>query len=382
MQLRRVMLGALIVSGYFASPSLAQIKLGVAEALTGNAAQYGVPIRKGFELAVSEINGSGGINGSKIELVVEDEQGKKEEAINVFKKLIFQDKVLMLFGPTLSNSAQASDPVAQAAKVVVFGTSNTADGITSIGNYVFRNSVTEADIVPVTLKVAAQKTGLKKVAVLYGNDDIFTKSGYDNFRKALETLKIPVTTTETFAKGDVDFKPQLTKIKASNADAIVLSALVAEGAPAMVQARQLGIAQPFIGGNGMNSPKVFDLAKDNSDNLWVGSPWSIENPAGENKRFIAAYQKVQSALPDQFAAQAYDAMYIVAQALRKVKLTGKLDVDRAALRDALPAVQFTGATGAFKFRQVNRKDGKPAGYDAVQTAIVMMTKGNRYVIQK
>ena len=382
MQLRRVMLGALIVSGYFASPSLAQIKLGVAEALTGNAAQYGVPIRKGFELAVSEINGSGGINGSKIELVVEDEQGKKEEAINVFKKLIFQDKVLMLFGPTLSNSAQASDPVAQAAKVVVFGTSNTADGITSIGNYVFRNSVTEADIVPVTLKVAAQKTGLKKVAVLYGNDDIFTKSGYDNFRKALETLKIPVTTTETFAKGDVDFKPQLTKIKASNADAIVLSALVAEGAPAMVQARQLGIAQPFIGGNGMNSPKVFDLAKDNSDNLWVGSPWSIENPAGENKRFIAAYQKVQSALPDQFAAQAYDAMYIVAQALRTVKLTGKLDADRAAVRDALPAVQFTGATGAFKFRQVNRKDGKPAGYDAVQTAIVMMTKGNRYVIQK
>ena len=376
------MLGALIVSGYFASPSLAQIKLGVAEALTGNAAQYGVPIRKGFELAVSEINGSGGINGSKIELVVEDEQGKKEEAINVFKKLIFQDKVLMLFGPTLSNSAQASDPVAQAAKVVVFGTSNTADGITSIGNYVFRNSVTEADIVPVTLKVAAQKTGLKKVAVLYGNDDIFTKSGYDNFRKALETLKIPVTTTETFAKGDVDFKPQLTKIKASNADAIVLSALVAEGAPAMVQARQLGIAQPFIGGNGMNSPKVFDLAKDNSDNLWVGSPWSIENPAAENKRFIAAYQKVHSALPDQFAAQAYDAMYIVAQALRKVKLTGKLDADRAALRDALPAVQFTGATGAFKFRQVNRKDGKPAGYDAVQTAIVMMTKGNRYVIQK
>jgi branched-chain amino acid transport system substrate-binding protein len=218
--------------------------------------------------------------------------------------------------------------------------------------------------------------------VLYGNDDIFTKSGYDNFKKALEALKIPVTTTETFAKGDVDFKPQLTKIKASNADAIVLSALVAEGAPAMVQARQLGIALPFIGGNGMNSPKVFDLAKGNSDNLWVGSPWSIENPAAENKRFIAAYQKAQSALPDQFAAQAYDAMYIVAQALKKVKLTGKLEADRSALRNALPEVQITGATGAFKFRQVNGKDGKPAGYDAVQTAIVMTTKGSQYVIQK
>ena len=365
-----------------ASAVAAEIRIGVAEALTGNAAQYGVPIRKGFELAIGEINGSGGVNGNKIGLVIEDEQGKKEEAINVFKKLIFQDKVLMLFGPTLSNSAQASDPVAQSAKIVVFGTSNTADGITSIGDYVFRNSVTEADILPVTLKVASQKTGLKKVAVLYGNDDIFTKSGYDNFTKALQTLKIPVTATESFAKGDVDFKPQLTKIKASAPDAIVLSALVAEGGPILVQARQLGIALPFIGGNGMNSPRVFELAKDNSDNLWVGSPWSIENPSAENKRFIDAYQKSHGALPDQFAAQAYDAMYIVVQALKKIKLTGKLEADRKALRDALPATQWNGATGPFKFRQVAGRDGKSAGYDAVQTAIVMMTKGSQYVIQK
>ena len=382
MTLKLILCGALLALGYVSSSASAQIKIGVAEALTGNAAQYGLPIRKGFDLAVSEINGAGGINGQKIELLLEDEQGKKEEAINVFRKLIFQDKVLMLFGPTLSNAAQASDPVAQAAKVVVFGTSNTADGITSIGNYVFRNSVTEADILPVTLKVAAEKTGLKKVAVIYGNDDIFTKSGYDNFTKALQTLKIAVTTSETFAKGDVDFKPQLTKIKASSADAIVLSALIAEGGPIMVQARQLGIALPFIGGNGMNSPRIFELAKDSSDNLWVGSPWSMEHPAGENKRFISAFQKVHKAPPDQFAAQAYDAMYIVAQAFSKIKLTGKLEADRSALRDALPATQWSGATGPFKFRQVNDKNGKPAGYDAVQTAIVMSTKGNKYVIQK
>jgi len=382
MRLQKILSGAMLALGYFAGIAGAQIKIGAAEALTGNAAQYGAPIRRGFELAVGEINGGGGINGQKIELVIEDEQGKKEEAINVFKKLIFQDKVLMLFGPTLSNSAQASDPVAQSAKLVVFGTSNTADGITSIGNYVFRNSVTEADILPVTLRMASQKTGLKKVAVLYGNDDIFTKSGYDNFKKALQDLKIPVTTTETFAKGDVDFKPQLTKIKAGNPDAIVLSALVAEGAPMMVQARQLGITLPFIGGNGMNSPRVFELAKDSSDNLWVGSPWSVENPAAENKKFISAYQKVHTTLPDQFAAQAYDAMYIVAQALKKIKLTGKLEADRKSLRDALPGVQWTGATGPFKFRQVAGRDGKPAGYDAVQTAIVMMTKSNQYVIQK
>ena len=373
---------ALIAQVFSVAVMAAEIKIGVAEALTGNASQYGMPIRKGIELAAGEINAAGGITGTKLALVIEDEQGRKEEAINVFKKLIFQDRVLMLFGPTLSNSAQASDPVAQSAKIVVFGTSNTADGITSIGDYVFRNSVTEADILPVTLKVAAQKTGFKKVAVLYGNDDIFTKSGYDNFARALQALKVPVTTTETFAKGDVDFKPQLTKIKASHPDAIVLSALIAEGGPIMVQARQLGINLPFIGGNGMNSPRVFELAKDSSDNLWVGSPWSVENPAAENQRFIAAYQKAYGTLPDQFAAQAYDAMYIVTQALKKIKLTGKLAADRKALRDALPSVQWTGATGPFKFRQVSGRSGKSAGYDAVQTAIVMMTKNNRYVIQK
>ena len=361
--------------------SAAEIRIGIAEALTGNASQYGLSIRKGFELALSEIAAKGGINGQNVQLIIEDEQGRKEEAINAFKKLIFQDKVLMLFGPTLSNSAQAADPVAQSARIVVFGTSNTADGITSIGSYVFRNSVTEADILPVTLKAAVRNTGLKRVAVLYGNDDIFTKSGYDNFEKALHDLKIPVTTTEVFAKGDVDFKPQLTKIKASNPDAIVLSALVAEGAPIMVQARQLGLTLPFIGGNGMNSPRIFELAKNNSDNLWVGSPWSLENPAAVNKRFIAAYQGAYGSLPDQFAAQAYDAMYIVAQALKKNKVTGVLETDRRALRDALPAIQWNGATGPFSFRQATGRDGKPAGYDAVQTAIVMVTKSSRYVIQ-
>ena len=358
------------------------IRIGVAEALSGGAAQYGISIRNGFQMAADEINAGGGVNGRKIELVIEDEQGKKEEAINAFKKLIFQDKALLLFGPTLSNSAQAADPIAQGSKIVVFGTSNTADGITTIGDHVFRNSVTEADVLPVTLRTAAKVAKIRKVAVLYGNDDVFTKSGYDNFRKALDDQKMPVTTTETFAKGDVDFKAQLTKIKATNPDAIVLSALLAEGAPIMVQARQLGLNVPFIGGNGMNSVKVFDLAKGASDGLWVGSPWSIENRTPQNNGFIVAYTRKYSAAPDQFAAQAYDAMHIATEALKKVKLSGDLAKDREAVQAALPAVKWTGATGAFSFRRVNDKSGKPAGYDANQVPIVSTTRGKNYEIEK
>lgn len=377
------LLAALVAAGAVSAAHAADIKLGMAEALSGGAAQYGTSIRNGFQLAADEINAAGGINGDKIVLVIEDEQGKKEEAINVFKKLIFQDKVLMVLGPTLSNSAQAADPIAQAAKIVAFGTSNTADGITSIGNYIFRNSVTEADVLPATLQTVSKKAGVKKVAVLYGNDDVFTKSGYDNFKKALDDQKIPVTTTETFAKGDVDFKAQLTKIKGSNPDAIVLSALISEGAPIMVQARQLGMNVPFIGGNGMNSVKIFELAPGAASNdLWVGSPWSIENKTPENTKFIDAFQAKYKNAPDQFSAQAYDAMYIVAQALKSVKLKGDLTADRAAVRDALPAVTWTGATGGFKFRQASDRAGKPAGYDAEQAPIVMVTKDGKYVIQK
>ena len=376
------LLALALAAAFSASTHAADIKVGVAEALSGGAAQYGISIRNGFQLAADEINAAGGINGDKLQLVIEDEQGKKEEAINVFKKLIFQDKVLMVFGPTLSNSAQAADPIAQAAKTVAFGTSNTADGITSIGDYVFRNSVTEADVLPETIKMAVKKSGIKKVAVMYGNDDVFTKSGYDNFKKALENLSIAVTTTETFAKGDVDFKAQLTKIKAGNPDAIVLSALLAEGAPIMVQARQMGLNVPFIGGNGMNSVKVFDLARDKSDGLYVGSPWSASNPTAENTKFIKAFNDKYKSAPDQFAAQSYDALYITAQAIKQVKLSGNLAADRSALRDALPNVKWTGATGAFQFRRANDAAGKPAGYDAQQTAIVSVTKGGQFVIEK
>ncbi len=374
---------ALFTAAAFASTAqAADIKIGIAEALSGGAAQYGASIRNGFQLASDEINAAGGINGNKVVLTIEDEQGKKEDAINVFKKLIFQDQVLMVFGPTLSNSAQAADPIAQAAKTVVFGTSNTAEGITSIGNYVFRNSVTEADVLPETLRVAIKHAHIKNVAVMYGNDDVFTKDGYNNFQKALQDLKIPVTATETFAKGDVDFKAQLTKIQATHPDAIVLSALLAEGAPIMVQARQLGIKLPFIGGNGMNSTKIFDLAKGASDDLYVGSPWSASNDSPENTKFMQAYNDKYKSAPDQFAAQSYDGMHIAAQAIKSIKLSGNLAADRSALRDALPSVKWTGATGAFSFVEAKNKAGKPAGYDAHQKAIVSVTKGSQFVIEK
>ena len=358
----------------------AEIKIGVAEALSGGAAQYGVAIRNGFQVAVDEINAKGGVNGDKIQLVIEDEQGKKEEAINVFKKLIFQDKVLMIFGPTLSNSMFAGGPVANAAKVVAFGTSNTASGITDIGPYIFRNSVMESDVLPVTVGTAVKHYGIKKVAVIYGNDDAFTKSGYDVFKKVLADQNIPVTSTETYVKGDVDFKAQLTKIKAGAPDAIVCSCLAEEAANIMLQSRSLGIKSPFIGGNGFNSPKLFEISRLAGEGTFVGSPWSNVNPAPANVNFVNAYKQKYNADPNQFAAQAYDGLHIAAAALKSIKLSGNLEADRQALRDALPKVAINGATGPFKFRPAVTKDGKPGGFDADQKPFIYIVQNGKFTL--
>lgn len=367
---------AMLAGGTYA----AEIKIGVAEALSGGAAQYGVAIRNGFQVAADEINAKGGVNGDKIQLVIEDEQGKKEEAINVFKKLIFQDKVLMIFGPTLSNSMFAAGPVANGAKTVAFGTSNTAGGITDIGPYIFRNSVMESDVLPVTVTTAVKHYGIKKVAVIYGNDDAFTKSGYDVFKKVIAERKIPVTTTETYVKGDVDFKAQLTKIKAGEPDAIVCSCLAEEAANIMLQARSLGIKVPFIGGNGFNSPKLFEISRLAGEGTFVGSPWSNVNPAPVNVNFVNAYKQKYNADPNQFAAQAYDALHIAAAALKSIKLSGNLEADRQAMRDALPKVAINGATGPFKFRPAVTKDGKPGGFDADQKPFIYIVQNGKFTL--
>jgi len=228
-----------------------------------------------------------------------------------------------------------------------------------MGPFTFRNSVMEADVLPVTVKAAVKHFGIKKVAVIYGNDDAFTKSGYDVFKSTLEQQKIPVTTTEAYAKGDVDFKAQLTKIKAGNPDAIVCSCLAEEAANIILQTRALGMKQPFIGGNGLNSPKLFEIAKDAGDNTVMGSPWSAENLTPANKAFITAYKAKFGSDPDQFAAQAYDALHIVAAALKNVKLSGDLTKDRDALRVALPTVTTDGAT-----RQVCLPSGSGRGRQA------------------
>jgi len=354
-----------------AGPAVAadSVMVGAVECLSGPAAKYGTMIRAGFELAAAEINAKGGVlKGRPIELVFEDSASQKEQAMNAVRKLIARDHAIALLGPTLSNEMFAAGPVANERGVPIIGTSNTAKGITEIGEFVFRTSLPESDVLPATLKKAQARFGFKRVAVLYSNDDAFTKSGFDVFKENLDKMGVDIAAIEAFSVKDTDFSAQLTKVKGLGVDALVVSALAEAGGGLVLQARQLGLTQPIIGGNGFNSPKVAEIAGAAADGVVVGSPWFVGKEGAVNKAFVAAFHQKTGQDPDQFAAQAYDTLYILAAALDRAGAA-----DSRKVRDALAVTDHNGLLGPFRFTP----DRSPASTEGV---VVTVIKGGKFVL--
>lgn len=337
-------------------------KIGVVSIITGPGAAYGEAITNGFRLAQKEINEAGAV---RIDLVIEDSAGKGEQALSAAQKLINSDRVAAILGPTLSTEMKVVGPEANASGVPIMGTSTTAAGITQIGPYVFRNSLPESLAIPASVGKAVKKYGIRKVAILYGNDDVFTKSGFDTMKKVAEDLKLQVLTVETFQKGQADYKAQLTKIKGLSPDAVFCSALYEEGGVILSQARKMGIRVPVVGGNGFNSPKVIEIAKEAADGLVVATPWFVEKNDPKVRSFVTRYEKAYGKKPDQFAAQAYDGLHIMAEGIAKAGTA-----DRKALRDALAGIRnFKGVMGTFSF---------DAERDVVMEPSVLIVKNGKF----
>ncbi|MBV9065074.1 MAG: ABC transporter substrate-binding protein [Methylobacteriaceae bacterium] len=356
-----------LAASIWSAAALAQSKepvtIGAIEILSGPNNKYGIAIKNGFDLALDSVNKNGGVLGGRpLAIAYEDSAGNKDQAINAARQLIGRSKVPLILGPTLSNEMFAAGPVANERKIPIVGTSTTANGITAIGPYVFRTSLPEADVVPVTLKTAQQKLGIKKVAVMYGNDDAFTKSGYDVMKGALEKLGIETLTTETFGSKDTDFSAQLTKIKSLNPDAIVVSALVEAGSGILLGKKALGFPEKVrvIGGNGLNAPKVMEIAGDAANGTLVGTPWFVGKSDPASEKFVDAYKAKYNMEPDQFAAQAYDTLFIVAKAINDA---GAAEPEK--IKDALGKVKYTGVMGPFSFT-ANRDPAETSGVVVIE----------------
>ena len=323
------------------------VKFGFVTAYTGPGAAYGQAEKEGAELAVEEINKDPKTK-MKIDLVTYDSKLNKAEAINAFKRLIEQDKVLAIQGPMTSGEIFAAGPIAQQAKVAVFGTSTTAPKVTDIGDYIFRNAIPGKLAIPTTVKKAHDKLGFKKVAVMYSNNNDQMVGENEIYQQTFKDMGIDVVDTETFADKDTDFSAQLTKIQAANPDVICIAGFYQEGALIVKKAREMGMNQPIIGNNGFNSPQYIKQAGDAANGTLVATPWNPDRKSDKAQNFRKAFVAKYGHEPDQFAAQAYDAMYVIHQAVEQSGTT----TDRKKFRDTLANIKnFEGATGKFEFDQ-------------------------------
>ena len=339
------------------------VPIGAVLSLTGAAASYGESQERGLELAAEQLEEKGGVT---YELTIEDDQTDPRQAITLFDEFVTSD-VSLIIGPTLSNTAVQADPIAQDAGVPVLGISNTAAGVTEIGDYIHRNSLTEQAVIPQTIAKATEEYGLEKVVVMYSNDDAFTESGFEAFSDALEAEGVEIAETITFSKADTDFRALLTQAQDSDPDALVVSALIEAAIPLVTQARELGIEVPIIGGNGFNNPRLMADAGEAAEGIVVGAAWNSASENPENQAFLEDFEAKFDAQPDQFAAQAYTGLMLVDQAVR-----AGCSADREAIKEALGELENVPTVlGEFSIDE-NR--------DAVHPAVVQVVQDGKFTV--
>ncbi len=320
------------------------IKIGTVGPLTGDYATYGESVRNGIQTAVDEINANGGVNGFTIKLIAEDSKGDSTEAANAIRKLIDQDKVTGIVGAVLSGETATVAPIAQDSQVLMITPSSTAPGLADTGDYIFRNVITDDVQAQQMAEYAVAQIGLKKLAVLYANND-YGVALRNSFTNTAEELGAEVIAVESYLDGDEDFRAQLTKI-GDKAEALYIGGYYTEASKIAQQAERQGMSFQILGGDGFYSGKLVELGGQAVEGALFTAGFYSGDASEEIKSFVTRYAKEYGGEPDMFAANAYDTMKIVALALEK---SGN---DRAALKDELAAVKdYPGITGTTSFAE-------------------------------
>ncbi|MEI6207247.1 MAG: ABC transporter substrate-binding protein [Desulfuromonadales bacterium] len=328
------------------------IPVGIAVAQTGNIALFGQEQITGARIAENYFNKSG-VNGTQIKLVSQDTGGDEAGAINAFQNLINQEKVVGIVGPTLSQQAFSADPIANRLKVPVIGPSNTAKGIPQIGEFIGRVSAPVDKVAPHALRQALkQNPRIRRVAVLYAQNDAFSVSETATFQETLKNLKLEMVTLQKFMTTDTDFTTQSTAVLSANVDLAIVSGLAADGGNLVKQMRQLGYKGIIIGGNGFNTANLFPVCGRNCEGILVAQAYSPDAHNPVNKSFVDDYRRLYKKDPSQFSAQAFTAVQVFVEGLQRVEATTKkkitqmeLSVVRAELNKALRKGSFVTPLG-------------------------------------
>jgi branched-chain amino acid transport system substrate-binding protein len=340
-----------------------EILIGEFGTLTGGEATFGQSTNKGLRMAFDEINGAGGIKGKKIKLITYDNQGKTDETAAVVTRLITQDKVVAIIGEVASGRTLVAAPIAQQYKVPLITPSSTHPKVTEKGDYIFRICFIDPFQGAVMAKFMTENLKLKKVAILRDVKNEYSVGLADTFVKEITQRGGEVLIDVSYQANDIDFKAQLTQIKSKNPEVIFVPGYYTDAGLITVQARQLGIKAVFLGGDGWDSPKLHEIAKEAANGSYFSNHYSTDSTDPVVQEFIQKFKTQFNELPDAMAALGYDAGKVLAMALTNAK-----EITPENIKNEIAKTKdFPGVTGVITLDEKR---------NAIKSAVIVKVEGN------
>jgi len=337
------------------SDSTSEIAIGEFGSLTGTTATFGISTKNGIDMAVDDLNKAGGLLGKKVRVIVEDDQGKPEEAQTVVTKLITKDQVMAVLGEVASSRTMAAAPVAQQNGIPLISPSSTNPKVTEIGDYIFRVCFIDPFQGLVMAKFAANTLKVKKVAILRDIKNDYSVGLAQVFADNFKKMGGNIVANESYSEGDTDFSAQLTSIKSKNPEAVFMPGYYTEVGLVVRQARKLGLNIPFMGGDGWDSPSLVQIGGDAVNGSYYSNHFSVSDPSPKIQKFVADYKARYSVTPDALAGLGYDAASVLFDAIKRANST-----DGTKVRDAIASTKdFDGITGKITIDK-DRNAVKPA----------------------
>ncbi len=324
------------------------IKIGGIGVLTGPASLYGIAVQKGIDLYIEQLNAAGGIDGKKVEILWEDDQGDPTSAQQAYYKLVENDGVVAILGAVLTGATKAVAEAAEVDGIPVISASATAYEITTGRPSVFRTCFLDP-FQAVMIARYIKEEGVASAAVLYDNGDEYSTGLYNAFKTECEALGVTITAAESAATADVDFKAQLTNIKATNPEAVFLPYYGAPAAYILKQAKEIGLDVRFFGADGISN--VIDSISDTSllTSITYTDHFTDDADSEMAKNYMKSFEEKYGEKPTlAFSATAYDAALVLTNALKAAGTT-----EYAAVVEAIKTSNVEGVTGNITFDDHN-----------------------------
>ncbi|WP_073507965.1 ABC transporter substrate-binding protein [Streptobacillus notomytis] len=339
------------------------IKIGVPEPLTGDLSQYGVAIKEGIEFKVSQINNEGGVNGKKIELIVEDTKGDLQEAVNIMKKMISVDKVDAVLGEAISANSFAIAELAQKAKIPMITPAGTRFDITESKDFVFRATFTDPFQGEVLAKYI-KKLGYSNIAVLTNTSSDYSVGVAKSFKEVADKINLKYD-EQKYTKEDKDFKSLLTNIKNSGFDSVLIPDYYNTVGLILSQAKELGLNVKFFGADGWDGIQT-DFV-DVAEGAIFTTQFDINDSSELSMEFISKFKEKYAKEPNLFTALGYDAATIIIEALKSVENPS----DHIWVKEALSNVNLELITGKLEF-DANRNPKKVVSFLTIENGKLVL----------